>query len=129
MCLGAKNSVLLFDYIFVRLHWYLVIFCGVGANEDVEPIWNCNPCFWIWGNLPFRSSTRASNRSFYIIFNKRFDHLKHLLTKHRTKKVLSAGSLCGSLIPNLNAQNGHWYYPKIIMLQFQICYHIDFSIS
>ena len=37
-------------------------------------------------------SAGASNRSFYPIFNKKFDHLETLLTIHRPKKVLSAGS-------------------------------------
>ena len=44
-------------------------------------------------------STGVSNRSFYPIFNKRFDHLETLLTICRTKNVLSAGSLCGPLVP------------------------------
>ena len=43
---------------------------------------------------------RASDRSSYPIFNKRFDHLETLLTIHRPKKVLSAGSLCGPLVPS-----------------------------
>ena len=45
-------------------------------------------------------STGASDRSSYPIFNKRFDHLETLLTIHRPKKVLSAGSLCGPLVPS-----------------------------
>ena len=44
-------------------------------------------------------STGASDRSFYSIFNKRFDHLETLLTTDWPKKVLSAGSLCGPLVP------------------------------
>ena len=46
--------------------------------------------------LPIYYSTGASDRSFYPIFNKRFDHLETLLTQ----KVLSAGSLCGLLVPS-----------------------------
>ena len=46
------------------------------------------------------SSTGASDQSFYHIFNKKFDHLETLLTIHRPKKVLSAGSLCGPLVPS-----------------------------
>ena len=42
----------------------------------------------------------ASDRSFYPIFNKRFDYLETLLTKRRSKNVLSAGSLCGPLVPS-----------------------------
>ena len=42
------------------------------------------------------NSTGVSDRSFYPIFNKRFDHLETLLTQ----KVLSAGSLCGLLVPS-----------------------------
>ena len=45
-------------------------------------------------------SRGASDRSFYPIFNKTFDHLETLLTICRPKKVLSAGSLCGSLVPS-----------------------------
>ena len=43
-------------------------------------------------------STRASGRGFYPIFNKTFDHLETLMTIHRPKNVLSAGSLCGPLV-------------------------------
>ena len=46
------------------------------------------------------NSTGASDRSFYPIFNKKFDHLETLLTIHRPKKVLSAGSLCRPLVPS-----------------------------
>ena len=46
------------------------------------------------------NSTGVSDRSFYPIFNKRFDHLETLLTICRPKKVLSAGSLCGLLVPS-----------------------------
>ena len=44
-------------------------------------------------------STGARYRSFYPIFNKTFYHLETLLTICRPKKVLSAGSLCGPLVP------------------------------
>ena len=56
-------------------------------------------CYWtiIWNKFSsFTFSTGASDRSFYPIFNKRFDHLEILLTQ----KVLSAGSLCGLLVPS-----------------------------
>ena len=43
-------------------------------------------------------STGASDRSFYTIFNKRFDHLETLLTICRPKKFFSGGSLCGPLV-------------------------------
>ena len=45
-------------------------------------------------------STGASDRSFYLIFIKRFDHLETLRTIHRPKKIWSAGSLCRSLVPS-----------------------------
>ena len=45
-------------------------------------------------------STGASEKNFYPISNKRFDHLKTLPTIHRPKKVFSAGSLCVSLFPS-----------------------------
>ena len=44
------------------------------------------------------NSTGASDRSFYPIFNKKFDHLKTLLTICRPKNVLSAESLCRPLV-------------------------------
>ena len=55
----------------------------------------------------FSISTGASRRSFYPIFNKRFDHLEALLTICRPKKFLSAGSLCGPLVPSPQPK-----YPK-----------------
>ena len=45
-------------------------------------------------------STGASDRSFYPLFNKKFDHLETLLTIHRPKKFLSPWSLCGPLVPS-----------------------------
>ena len=49
-------------------------------------------------------STGASDRRFYPIFNKGFDHLEtqkyRLLIIQRSKNVLSAGSLCGPLVPS-----------------------------
>ena len=48
----------------------------------------------------FTGSTGASDRNFYPIFNNKFDYLETLLTIHRPKKVLSAGSLCGPLVPS-----------------------------
>ena len=45
-------------------------------------------------------SSGVSDRSFYPIFNKKFDNLETLLTIHRSKNVLSAGSLCGRLVPS-----------------------------
>ena len=45
-------------------------------------------------------STGASDRSFYPLFNKTFDHLETLLTICRPKKALSAESLCRSLVPS-----------------------------
>ena len=50
------------------------------------------------------NSTEASNRNFYPIFNKRFDHLETLLTVHRPKNVLSAGPLCRFLVPSLQSK-------------------------
>ena len=77
------------------------------------------------------NSTGASERSFYPIYNKRFDHLETLQTIHRPKKVLSAESLCGPLVPSpsLNAPKGPLYYPKSIMLQIQICYRSHLNAS
>ena len=60
-------------------------------------------CYWtiIWNKFSsFTFSTGASDRSFYPIFNKRFDHLEKLITICRPKKVLSTGSVCRSLVPS-----------------------------
>ena len=46
------------------------------------------------------NSTGASDKSFYPIFKKGFDQLETLLTICRPKKVLSAQSLCGRLLPS-----------------------------
>ena len=77
------------------------------------------------------NSTGASDRSFYPIFNKRFDHLETLLTICRPKKILSAGLLCGLLVssPQSNALKGPSCYPKSIMFQFQICYQSHWNVS
>ena len=40
--------------------------------------------------LKSKYSTGASDRSFYPIFNKRFDHLESLLTIHRPKKSFAS---------------------------------------
>ena len=48
--------------------------------------------------LPIKVSTGASDRSFYPIFSKKFDLLETLMIIFRSKKVLSAGSLCGHLV-------------------------------
>ena len=50
--------------------------------------------------LQSSNGTGASDRSFYPIFNKRSDHLETLLAICRPKKVLSAGSQCGPLVPS-----------------------------
>ena len=44
-------------------------------------------------------SAGASDRHFYPIFNKRFDHLETLLTICRPKKILLTGPLCRPLMP------------------------------
>ena len=45
-------------------------------------------------------STGASERSFYHIFNKKFDDLETLLKICRPKNLLSAWSLHGPLVPS-----------------------------
>ena len=45
-------------------------------------------------------STGASDRSFYPIFNKTFDHLETLLTIQTPKNVLSTGSPYENLVPS-----------------------------
>ena len=49
-------------------------------------------------HLLFLHSTGASDRSFYPIFNKRFDPSETLLTICRPKTVLSVGSLRAPLV-------------------------------
>ena len=63
--------------------------------------WCSSSCF-SWHKL--NNSTGASYRSFYPIFNKRFDPLETLLTICRPKKVLSAGSMCGPLVPSTQSK-------------------------
>ena len=55
-------------------------------------------------------STGASDRSFYSIFNKRFDHLETMLTICRPKTFLSAGSLCRSLLPSPQSKCPKWTF-------------------
>ena len=69
-------------------------------------------------------STGANNKSFYSIFKKGFDHLETLLTIKRPEKVLSAGSLCWSLVSSHQSK-----CPKSIMLQIPICYHSHLNVS
>ena len=73
------------------------------------------------------NSTGVSDRSFYPIFNKTFDHFETLLTIHRPEKVLSSRSLCGPLVPSLQSKCPKrtfiFNYPKSMMFQFQICCH------
>ena len=78
---------------------------------------------------PFR--TRASYRSFYPIFDKSFEHLETLLTIRRSKNVCQLGHSAGlqCSFSNLNTPKGPSYYPKSIMLQFQICYHSHVNAS
>ena len=76
-------------------------------------------------------STGASDRSFYPIFNKRFDHLETLLTICTPKNVLSAWSLCGSLVPSPHSKcpKRTFMLPKSIMPQLQICYQSQWNVS
>ena len=70
-------------------HEYKTIFLGKRGKR-----WNFLETFSVY------CSTGASDRSFYPIFNKRFDHLEILLTICRPKNILSAGSLCGPYVPS-----------------------------
>ena len=67
-------------------------------------------------------STGASDRSFYPILNKRFDHLETLLTICRLRKVLSAGSLYWPLVPSPQSK----CHTRTCMLPQK--YHISVSI-
>ena len=66
-------------------------------------------------------STGANDRSFYPIFNKMFDRLETLLTIHKPKKVLPAGSLCEPLM--LSPQSK---CPKMTFILSQM-YHASVS--
>ena len=46
------------------------------------------------------TSTGASDRSFYLIFNRKVESLRNIADNTQTKKVLSAGSLCRILVPS-----------------------------
>ena len=72
--------------------------------------------------INFNNSTGTSDRSFCPIFNKRFDHLETLLPMHRPKNVLSAGSLCESLMASPQSK-----CPKRIFILAQK-YHVSVSI-
>ena len=78
------------------------------------------------------NSTGPSNRSFYLIFNKRFYHLEILLTIRRPKNVLSAGLLCGPLVvpsPQSKCSRRSFIYSKSTMLQVQICHQSHLNVS
>ena len=74
-------------------------------------------------------STGASDKSFYPIFNKRFDHLETLLAICRPIKVLSAGSPCGPLVPSHQSKCPKRTFMLNITLQFQICYQSHWNVS
>ena len=77
------------------------------------------------------NSTGASDGSFYPIFNKRFDHLETLLTIHRTNKVLSAGSLCESLVPSPQSKcpKRTFILPQKYHASVLNCYHSHVNVS
>ena len=79
--------------------------------------------------LKCRNSTGASDRSFYPIFNKRFDHLETLVAICRPIKVLSAGSLCGPLVPSppFKCPKRAFMLPQ--KYQSQICYQSHWNVS
>ena len=70
-------------------------------------------------------------QKFLPIFNKRFYHLETVLTIHRPKKVLSAGSLCELLVPSPQSKCPKMTFivPQSIMLQIQICCHSHSNVS
>ena len=73
------------------------------------------------------NSTGSSDRSFYPIFNKKFDYLETLLTIHRPKKVHCAGLQCP--VTSLNVPKGPSSYRKSIIFRFQICHHSHLNAS
>ena len=72
-------------------------------SQRLVPLMEClnSLCFQIKCKKYFSNSTGASDRSVYLIFNKRFETL---LTICRPKNVLSAGSLCESLVPSTQSK-------------------------
>ena len=101
-----KKSVLKSFAIFTGKYLY----CGVFLTKFIKERLQCR-CFpvniahfmiksilkSICERLLPHPNTGANDRSFYPIFNKKF---YHLLTIHRPKKVLSAGSLSKPLTPS-----------------------------
>ena len=86
----------------------------------------------VMGFFPHISiSTGANDRSSYPIFNKKSGNLEALLTICRPKTVLSAGSLCGSLVPSFQSKyiKRTFMLPKSIIFQSQICYKSQWNIS
>ena len=61
---------------------------------------NTTSCCYIYKYKDITDSTGPSDITFYPNFNKMFDHLETMLTICRPEKVLSAGSLCGPLVPS-----------------------------
>ena len=104
------------------------------------PIWkhsgNWNEFVMSWKNVfdetndVLLNSTRASDRSFYSIFNKRIYHLETMLAIWRPKKVLSPGSLCWPLAPSPQSKClKRIMLPQSITLQFQIGYQSHWNVS
>ena len=70
--------------------------------------------------LSYRS-TGASDRSFYPVYNERFDRLGTLLTICRPKNVFSAGSLWRALAPSPQSK----WHKRTFMLLWK--YHVSVS--
>ena len=121
------NNICLFPFICKTLIYYTVIKKYMYRFWD----WHCAILTYVLRFRHSHDSKGASGRSFYTIFNKKFDHLEILLTIHRPKKVLSAGSLCGSLVPSPQSKctKMTFNYSKSILLQFQIYYHNHLNAS
>ena len=95
------------------------------------PIWkhsgNWNEFVMSWKNVfdetndVLLNSTRASDRSFYSIFNKRIYHSETMLAIWRPKKVLSPGSLCWPLVPSPQSKclKRTLCYPKVSRFSFK----------
>ena len=73
------------------------------TNENpTNYIFKDRPPKYHWDNSMKKSYTqsRTQLQKFLPRFNKRFGHVEKLLTMHKPKNVLSAGSLSGPLVPS-----------------------------
>ena len=105
-----KNLEIYFDIFYTHTHTHTHIYiCCVNIYCMCVCIYIYIYLIYIYIYI-YSISTGASDRSFYSIFNKRFDHLETMLTICRPKKFLSAGSLCRCLLPSPQSKCPKWTF-------------------